>query len=83
MVVSERGLRGVGCTPAEMNRGMPRVDPRPPLRLPRPNASIALIAGLAAVTCGSIVIRPSPVARLSFLARRTLAPAPTQSSRRY
>ena len=73
----ERGLRGVGYTPAETNRRMPRVDPRPPLRLPRPNASIALIVGLAAVTCGSVVVRPSPVTRLSSLARRTLAPAPT------
>ena len=77
MVVSERGLRGVGCTLAEMTREMLRADPRPPLRLPRPNTSITLIAGLATVTCGSVVVRPSSMARLSPLARRTLAPAPT------
>ena len=34
-VESECGLRGAGYTLAEMTRGMPMVNPRLPLRLPR------------------------------------------------
>ena len=46
VVVSKRGLRGAGCTLAETNSRNVEGRPAPSLRLPRPKASTALIAGL-------------------------------------